>query len=88
MSKDKKSQYIFVNGSRIKDLKGEKFGFLKVLEFDHIDKYAYWKCECTKCGNICVKSVKKIKIFLKKYKNSVDIKIKSYYNLSIIKKRR
>lgn len=58
MSKDKKSQYIFVNGSRIKDLKGEKFGFLKVLEFDHIDKYAYWKCECTKCGNICVKSVK------------------------------
>lgn len=37
------------------DLTGEKFGFLRVVGFDHFDKrrLAHWKCEC-ECGSCCV----------------------------------
>lgn len=46
--------YIIVNGSRIKNLKEEIFGFLKVNEFMRIEnRYAIWECKCLKCGNTC-----------------------------------
>jgi hypothetical protein len=40
----------------IRDLTGQVFGRLVVLEFDHLDghHHAMWKCECA-CGTICVK---------------------------------
>ncbi len=36
-----------------KDISGKFFGKLKVLEFSHIDKTAYWKCVC-ECENNCI----------------------------------
>lgn len=36
-----------------KNISGLKFGLLKVLSFDHINKHAHWKCKCD-CGNECV----------------------------------
>jgi len=41
------------HGNRFKDLVGKTFGYLTVLNFEHIDKYgkAIWKCRC-KCGTI------------------------------------
>ena len=35
---------------RYKDLTGQVFGRLTVLELDHLDRSAYWKCRC-ECGN-------------------------------------
>lgn len=35
---------------KYKDHTGEKVGKLTVLNFDHIDMQAYWKCKC-ECGN-------------------------------------
>lgn len=38
--------------SKVMDIKGQKFGRLKVLEFAYIKNYSsYWKCQC-ECGNI------------------------------------
>ena len=45
----------------VRDLRGQEFGRLVVLEFDHLDdhSHAMWKCECAVelggCGTICVK---------------------------------
>ena len=40
---------------QIKDITGQVFGKLKVIEFSHTEKgKAYWKCKC-ECGNICTK---------------------------------
>lgn len=40
---------------QIKDITGQVFGKLKVIEFSYTEKgKAYWKCKC-ECGNICTK---------------------------------
>ncbi len=36
--------------AKIKDITGERFGKLTVLELSHINHCAYWKCKCD-CGN-------------------------------------
>src|SRR3989442_534222 len=43
---------------RIKDITGDTFGKLKVLEFSHFDKKrrTYWLCECS-CENKTKKSI-------------------------------
>lgn len=45
--------------SRVKDLKGKRFGRLIVVEFAGLDKYrrAMWKCKCD-CGKECIKTAK------------------------------
>jgi hypothetical protein len=37
-------------GVNIKDLTGQVFGNLIVIDYSHTDKYAYWNCKCG-CGN-------------------------------------
>lgn len=45
------NEYIFFNGSRIKNLKGSIYGFLEPLEIIGIkNKYAIWRCKCILCG--------------------------------------
>ena len=41
--------------SRIKNLKGQKFDRLEVIEFGgkYRNRYAMWKCKCV-CGNIII----------------------------------
>ena len=38
------------------DITGNEYGFLKVLEFSHIGdrRRSYWKCQCTRCGQVVV----------------------------------
>lgn len=41
-------------GGKRKDLTGQKFGRLTVIEFSHCDgKHSFWKCMC-ECGNITI----------------------------------
>ena len=45
------SEYICYNGSRIKNLKGNIYGFMEPQEIVGIkNKYAIWQCKCTLCG--------------------------------------
>lgn len=39
-------------GRQRKQLKGRKFGFLEVLDFDSVDcrGYVRWRCKCMLCG--------------------------------------
>lgn len=46
---------------KYENLVGNVYGSLKVLELHHIDKGAYWLCECLECGNKCVISAKSLK---------------------------
>ena len=39
---------------RYKNLVGMKFGELEVIELDHLNRQAYWKCLCHHCGNYTV----------------------------------
>lgn len=43
-----------MKGQQLIDITGQTFGFLKVLGFSHIGnrRRSYWKCECTRCGEI------------------------------------
>ena len=36
------------------DITGNTYNFLKVIGFSHIGnrRRSYWKCECTRCGDI------------------------------------
>ena len=44
--------YIFYNGSRIKNLQGQRFGKLTANKAVEIkNRYAIWECKCD-CGNI------------------------------------
>lgn len=53
-----KPNYIFFNGSRIKNLQGDRFGMLEAVEPVGIhNRYAVWKCKCD-CGNECERSAK------------------------------
>lgn len=53
-----KDNYIFINGSRIKDLTGSIFNNLEVISFSEIkNRYAYWNCKCI-CGNEIIVSSK------------------------------
>jgi hypothetical protein len=46
--------------NNIKDLTGQKFGKLKVLNFSHKDIYYYWNCLCD-CGNYHITSSASLK---------------------------
>jgi len=38
---------------RVKDITGQRFGYLTVVQLDHVDRHAYWLCRCD-CGNFTV----------------------------------
>lgn len=41
---------------KVKDISGQTFGNLEVLEFVEVKNHrAYFRCKCKLCGNICVK---------------------------------
>lgn len=48
--------------SKRADLVGERFGYLRVLEFDHIAKgRAMWRCACERCGGEIIVSTTSLK---------------------------
>lgn len=57
-----KENYIFFNGSRIKNIAGETFGYLVPQKVVGIkNRYAVWECKCCKCGGIRQVSAKLLK---------------------------